>query len=97
MKCPSCGSEDVAYGGTVFMGKDYEHACNKCGYCWNSMKCVMCNGECVKINNSIYTHVCIRCNLHQRMEKDGKIGYSPDLDNEYDANKFLTEEEYENL
>lgn len=36
MKCPSCNNKDICISGTTFQGKDYDRACNKCGYVWNS-------------------------------------------------------------
>ena len=35
MKCPCCGSPNVEWSGTTFKGKEYDYACNKCGYVWN--------------------------------------------------------------
>jgi RNA polymerase subunit RPABC4/transcription elongation factor Spt4 len=31
MKCPNCGSDDIEWSGTIFDGKVYGKACNKCG------------------------------------------------------------------
>ena len=40
MKCPNCGSNDIAWSGTTFQGKKYNKACNKCGYCWDHKEAV---------------------------------------------------------